>query len=214
MLETGRKRKRPPTFQHFPLSRGKCWSLYSGPDLTAFSAKRLKQNWVQKTKIKSKWKATKRQEGLTTQSQTATQLNEEEEGRTDSGDEGQLEEQNEGQQTVFTNSKEPQRKKEFEPTDKPNTSSLREMSKVAYLPSTLHTYKAHHLNRKPVPPGTKRGRMQGEHRGSGRGEPLAVGTGRGAGGEHVGMASGRGRGQPNMKLRMGVLLEKIKRDFT
>ncbi|KAH6918944.1 hypothetical protein BKA70DRAFT_1248731 [Coprinopsis sp. MPI-PUGE-AT-0042] len=39
-----RKRKNPPTFQHLPVQR----------------AKKLKQAWVEKTKIKSKWKHEKR----------------------------------------------------------------------------------------------------------------------------------------------------------
>ncbi|KAL1944491.1 hypothetical protein VTO73DRAFT_2921 [Trametes versicolor] len=43
----GVKRK-PPTFQHLPLDR----------------AKKLKQSWVETQKIKSKWKAQKRKEGL------------------------------------------------------------------------------------------------------------------------------------------------------
>ncbi|KAF8061591.1 hypothetical protein FPV67DRAFT_286730 [Lyophyllum atratum] len=42
------KRKQPPTFRHLPLNR----------------AKKLKQTWVENTKIKSKWKAQKRREGL------------------------------------------------------------------------------------------------------------------------------------------------------
>ncbi|KAM5532040.1 hypothetical protein V8D89_014291 [Ganoderma adspersum] len=42
------KRKKPPTFQHLPAQR----------------AKKLKQSWVEVQKIKSKWKAQKRKEGL------------------------------------------------------------------------------------------------------------------------------------------------------
>ncbi|KAJ7109241.1 hypothetical protein C8R44DRAFT_884308 [Mycena epipterygia] len=48
MTGTGEKRKRPPTFQHFPINR----------------AKILKQAWVQNTKLKSKWKAEKRKSSL------------------------------------------------------------------------------------------------------------------------------------------------------
>nr|VWO98834.1 Uncharacterized protein [Ganoderma boninense] len=42
------KRKKPPTFQHLPAQR----------------AKKLKRSWVEVQKIKSKWKAQKRKEGL------------------------------------------------------------------------------------------------------------------------------------------------------
>ncbi|KAJ7046641.1 hypothetical protein C8F04DRAFT_1247719 [Mycena alexandri] len=48
MSETAQKRKRPPSFQHFPINR----------------AIKLKQTWVQNTKLKSKWKAEKRKEGI------------------------------------------------------------------------------------------------------------------------------------------------------
>ncbi|EJF65911.1 hypothetical protein DICSQDRAFT_165613 [Dichomitus squalens LYAD-421 SS1] len=44
----GVKRKKPPTFQHLPVQR----------------AKKLKRSWVEVQKIKSKWKAQKRKEGL------------------------------------------------------------------------------------------------------------------------------------------------------
>ncbi|RPD80123.1 hypothetical protein L226DRAFT_557381 [Lentinus tigrinus ALCF2SS1-7] len=44
----GVKRKKPPTFQHLPAER----------------AKKLKRSWVEVQKIKSKWKAQKRKEGL------------------------------------------------------------------------------------------------------------------------------------------------------
>jgi len=51
-IASGIKRKRPPTFQHYPVDR----------------AKKLKKAWVEKTKIKSKWKAQKKKEGLATSS--------------------------------------------------------------------------------------------------------------------------------------------------
>ncbi|KXN82581.1 hypothetical protein AN958_02432 [Leucoagaricus sp. SymC.cos] len=48
MTDTGHKRKRPPTFQHYPTKR----------------AKKLKKAWVETAKIKSKWRAQKRREGI------------------------------------------------------------------------------------------------------------------------------------------------------
>ncbi|KAF5391411.1 hypothetical protein D9757_001952 [Collybiopsis confluens] len=74
---------------------------------------------------------------------------------------------------------------------KPSTSDapdLRELARKAYSRDSLHSFKSDPLNR----------RAGGSSNGKGRGERGGF----------------RGRGQPNMKLRMGVMLEKIKRDFT
>lgn len=69
--------------------------------------------------------------------------------------------------------------------------SLREMQNQAYSRSSLHTFKSHSLHKT---------------RGSDR-----MGPGRGRG---RGFQEARGRGQPDMRLRMNAMLEKIKRDFT
>ena len=61
--------------------------------------------------------------------------------------------------------------------------SFRELSRKAYSRESLHTYKSDPL-----------------HRGKGRPTLHQSGT------------KGTGRGQPDMRLRMNVLLEKIKRD--
>lgn len=74
--------------------------------------------------------------------------------------------------------------------DKP---SLRDLFQKAYSKSSLHTYKSD--------PPKRRRNDQTRSRGSSRG-------GRG------GAAPTRGRGQPDMKLRMNAMLEKIKRDYT
>ena len=60
---------------------------------------------------------------------------------------------------------------------------LRELFRKAYSHESLHTYKS---------------------------DPLHRGKGRPA--QHRGGTKGTGRGQPDMKLRMNALLEKIKRD--
>ncbi|KIK59824.1 hypothetical protein GYMLUDRAFT_74278 [Collybiopsis luxurians FD-317 M1] len=79
-------------------------------------------------------------------------------------------------------------------TSKPSTSTvaaspdLRELARKAYSRESLHNYKSDPLNRR-------------------KGANSNGGDRRGRGGS-------RGRGQPNMKLRMDVMLEKIKRDFT
>lgn len=64
--------------------------------------------------------------------------------------------------------------------------SLRELRKKAYSHSSLHTYKSDPLR----------------HRNDKNGSSRKVGSTRGKG------------GQPNMKLRMEAMLEKIKRDIT
>lgn len=76
-------------------------------------------------------------------------------------------------------------------TDKAQTNqgeddeSLRELSRKAYSRESLHTYKSDPLHR-------------------GKGRPAL----------HQGGTKGTGRGQPDMRLRMNVLLEKIKRDVS
>lgn len=76
-----------------------------------------------------------------------------------------------------------------DPTPAVEERSLRDLTREAYSRSSLHTYKA---------------------------DPLRQGsTSRGRGGNRGGQRGGeRGHGQPNMKLRMDAMLEKIKRDFT
>jgi len=61
--------------------------------------------------------------------------------------------------------------------------SLRELFRKAYSRESLHTYRADPLHR-------------------GKARPS----------QHLGGTRGTGRGQPDMKLRMNALLEKIKRD--
>jgi hypothetical protein len=82
--------------------------------------------------------------------------------------------------------------KEKEPPAPPL--SLRDLTREAYSRSSLHTFKSDPLNRR-----------RGDNRGRGRGE----GRGRGKGAHRGEMR----KGQPNMKLRMDAMLEKIKRDL-
>ncbi|CAE6392457.1 unnamed protein product [Rhizoctonia solani] len=74
--------------------------------------------------------------------------------------------------------------------------SLRELAKEAYSPASLHTFKSHPLRRRP----------QGLN--SARAQVNPYPNRSGANGQR---GAPRGRGQPNMAKRMGVLLEKIKR---
>ncbi|KAG8747656.1 hypothetical protein FRC10_000199 [Ceratobasidium sp. 414] len=75
----------------------------------------------------------------------------------------------------------------------PVSPSLREMAREAYSPASLHTHKSNPLHRRQHGKDYARRRVE-----------AATAQGRG-------VTSGRGRGQPDMAKRMGVLLERIKR---
>ncbi|KAG5639521.1 hypothetical protein H0H81_000666 [Sphagnurus paluster] len=175
---------------------------------------KLKQTWVENKKIKSKWKAQKRKEGLLSTAHIVEGKGSDNEEKPESGSESEQEEVEKEQ------SSEPEEKPAPAPTPKKSTLhpsrahihpelapknsrrrrkideeiaaadpplSLRDLTRQAYSKSTLHTFKAD---------SSHRGGARGRGRGRGRG-------GRGGQGE-------TGRGQPNMKLRMDAMLEKIK----
>ncbi|KAF8162939.1 hypothetical protein B0H34DRAFT_300764 [Crassisporium funariophilum] len=225
----GSKRKRPPTFQHLPVE----------------TAKKFKKAWVEKTKIKSKWKAEKRKEGLASSSRLELPVYDREgdENFKDVKDvEDEHSSESEEAEPMSAQSKirpettrphvHPSRshihpdlvvKQSKHTTTAPasantpktqasaNTSkktkegvppveppSLRELTREAFSQSTLHTFKSDPLKRR------ERGGKSGVRGQNGRGR----GRGRGRGQGEI------GRGQPNMKLRMNAMLEKIKQDFT
>ncbi|KAF9069838.1 hypothetical protein BDP27DRAFT_1324686 [Rhodocollybia butyracea] len=180
MAPQAHQKKKPPTFTHYP----------------ALRAKSLKKAWVEKAKIKSKWKAEKRKMGLSRRVPAEGRSDEEEE-------EEEEEEKNEDEEDTKEESgiappAKPPHTTHLKSTrsEAPSTSQakeqptpdldLREMTRKAYSRETLHTYKSDPLNRRG-----------GAH--SGRGNSRG---------------GARGRGQPNMKLRMGAMLEKIKREYT
>ncbi|KAJ3796697.1 hypothetical protein GGU11DRAFT_685269 [Lentinula aff. detonsa] len=179
-----RKKKKPPSFKHYPAAR----------------AKSLKKAWVEKAKIKSKWKSERQKMELPSSSlPTETGNASEEENRKfgtefeDDYDEGLGDERAETAVTPEPSVKpsrtprpNPASTSQMKQTKDYNAQNLRDLTRTAYSRETLHTYKSDPLNR--------RGNVNG-------------GRGNGRGGI-------RGRGQPNMKLRMGAMLEKIKRDFT
>lgn len=154
------------------------------------AAKKLKKTWVNTKKIKSKWKAEKRREGLATGSNLVERISEEGELSDDlTGDEADG--RNEGADLLPTRTDRKDSSREEGPQAEKER-SLRDMTREAYSQSSLHTYKSDPLSR-------RRRREEG------------VRGGRGYRG--TGAPAGRGRGQPNMKLRMEVMLEKIKRDL-
>jgi len=137
MVTTQAKKKKPPTFHFLPKTR----------------AKRLKKSWVQDHKIRSKWKAQKRRDGLTNQT----------------SDGACQDDVDAGPELETTPDKPPTPS----PVSSPDKRSLRNLRKIAYTSKPLHTPKT----------------LSSPHGG------------------------GRETGQPNMKLHMNLLLEKIKRNF-
>jgi len=196
--EPTKKRKMPPTFQHFPINR----------------AKKLKKTWIENNKIKNKWKAEKRKAGLVSKpSEPQPDLGSEreeietqqEDTNSSNGSEETQELENDRPESTL---KSVSRAQNFpQPDRKPNHNntapsertpdSLRELTRKAYSRESLHSFKADPL---------------GRHRGRGKTNQRGGGGGRGQWrGNHD---ERRGRGQPNMKLRMTDMLEKIKRDLS
>jgi hypothetical protein len=166
---------------------------------------------VEKTKIKSRWKAQKKKEGLATSSKLDSPVYDEEQdnSRSDS-DDVQLAVETSGEQprphlhpsrahihpelpVKHSKAKIPEvppteKQKNSEDSQAVDSPSLRELKREAYSQSSLHTFKSDPLKK----------RDQGKRVGS-----------RGRGNGFI----DRGKGQPNMKLRMNVMLEKIKQNF-
>lgn len=195
-------------------------------------AKKLKKAWVDKQKIKSKWKATKRKEGLggkplsSNDPSTRTELPDSDHKDASESENGAASlQQTLPQRTKATSSKSNDSKQVHDQPD------LRELRRQAYAPESLHTHKADPLHR----------RRGDSSRGRGRGAPISRGRGGpawsndrisdrrdGSGSQGRGSitSSARGhvrhtvpdhgrviRGQPNMRLRMNAMLEQIKRDI-
>ncbi|KAG6874056.1 hypothetical protein C0995_006913 [Termitomyces sp. Mi166 len=198
MSEPTLKRKRPPTFTHLPASR----------------AKKLKQAWIENKKIKTKWKTQKHREGITTLPKEKEQSDEEDANASGTGSdtsEGDVSDKDD-HEAVSEREENPRPKKstlhpsrshihpelapktkrpkptETEPSSQPP--SLRELTRKAYSRESLHTFKAGQKTR-------------GGSHGCGGSRSLVRGASRGV----------KGRGQPNMKLRMGAVLEKIKQSM-
>lgn len=92
----------------------------------------------------------------------------------------------------------------------PRSPSLRDLTREAYLPSALHTGKADPLHRRHDV--KQRGGVPSARPGSRDLREVDHGSGA-RGGRGRGASSVR-RGQPDMKLRMSAMLEKIKRDYS
>lgn len=196
-------------------------------------AKKLKRSWVEVQKIKSKWKAQKRKDSLVQKHPNILLKREDEyheespdseaEGRGDEGDsslgdgtvvESSKEEQDRGDAELQVVKKQDmkvkrvdharpssvqykkgsQERRKLQITEEDDGGqkklTLRELNALAYSRSSLHTFKS------------TQHRSQ-ENRGKSNGSRSSRGS-----------FSGRGRGQPDMRLRMNAMLEKIKRDLT
>ncbi len=183
-------------------------------------AKKLKQSWVDVQKIKSKWKAQKRKEGLpASRVQLMREADEKvaRESSEEADDQVRLcsiiggEGSEEKEESKEESGKEEEPLREAAPSSKARAQpqkagsqkktdeqpSLRDLQRMAYSRSSLHTYKSNPLHRR-----------KDQIDLGGRGRPGARG---GRGGQR---GRERGRGQPDMGLRMKAMLEKIKQDFT
>jgi hypothetical protein len=155
-------------------------------------AKKLKKTWVDTKKIKSKWKAEKRKERLVGGSASTEQRRQPSDDTQGGPSRNSDDEADEdlSDERASTPSKRPSIRthghagRTEQILEAQKEDSLRDMTREAYSRSSLHTYKS---------------------------DPLRRSRGRGTRGTGE---IGRGRGQPNMKLRMGAMLEKIKRDYS
>ncbi|KAN0133701.1 hypothetical protein V8E53_008425 [Lactarius tabidus] len=181
-----KNKRKPPSFRHLPQER----------------AKKLKKEWVIKQKIKSKWKSQKRREGIRAQLDTSSQtpqpssssLREEQIVSADDAgiDEGgdEVQQSSDDEPAPASSVQQCEQK-----TDAPSAGlSLRELQRQAHSPASLHHYKSRPL-RHP-----KNRAVSNDV--SIRRREASIGTSK----------RGRGGGQPNMRLRMTAMLEKIRRD--
>ncbi|KAI5121682.1 hypothetical protein M0805_002758 [Coniferiporia weirii] len=244
-----RKKKTPPTFQHLPQNR----------------AAKLKKEWVERQKLKSKWKAQKRKDGPlpphipdTEQHDNDDEVYPNSAGESSDADADDDDDDEEPERSGVSRkraravrSPSPPRmrskKADAPPSPSPPSSeaedgqkpasasalvepkpSLRELTRQAYSRESLHTFRADPLHRRrgaasssstKMGAGARGARGGGRGRGAGpgqrdRGGPMRGGRGRGRGGGRDGGPARGGRGQPNMKLRMEAMLERIKQDHT
>jgi hypothetical protein len=199
MITEGTKRKKPPTFGHLPFNKGEL-SLVSSRGYTQIilSARKLKQSWVESTKIKSQWKAQKKREGVLQRKLEIPSNGDPPPAHQKKTDGSDLEESHSKDQGSHSGGHPEYRQQPVPNNSADGRISLRELGKQAYSRNSLHTYKAN--TKKHY---TKPSRGTNPQRGSSRG---GCGTSFGD--------QGHEKGQPNMKYRMTAMLEKIKRDFT
>lgn len=227
----GEKRKNPPTFHHLPINRGiNCLAFQSSFVNILRSAVTLKKAWVEKTKIKSKWKAQKRKEGLVAAAKPA--YDSDDRGKSPRNDDNLSGSDSEEAEDV---------QQEKAPR---STKQSRPQASVMH-PSRAHIHPTLPVKQLPVSSSGKRettdarpAKRQRTAKVEEAAEPLSLreltkqaysrdtlhtykadplkkhrkldNGGRPA---RASGAAATGRGQPNMKLRMNAVLAKIKHDF-
>ncbi|KAF9227607.1 hypothetical protein BS17DRAFT_693261 [Gyrodon lividus] len=162
-------------------------------------AKKLKKSWIENKKIKSQWKAQKRREGLIRQPVSPREGNPDQEheatkSRSDSTSQSHFDHLvHDPTTSQWTPTAQQKGRSGITPSN--GKKSLRELKRHAYSPSSLHAPTADPLHRK--------GAYSSRNSHLTRGKRDGGCTDR-----------GREKGQPNMTLRMNVMLEKIKRNFS
>ncbi|KAI0831362.1 hypothetical protein BC628DRAFT_1415879 [Trametes gibbosa] len=209
--QRGVKRKKPPTFQHLPIDR----------------AKKLKRSWVEVQKIKSKWKAQKRKEGLVGSQPQLEQMLAAPEDRADESVEAQDDAATLRSSSVNSESEDGEEASdgvsEEEPADEdPKASS----SKPSTEPARKHNLKQRRRVPQEIEPELSLRELQNKayskaslhthksHPLNRHKAPVSRGRGGSRGGNIRGASRGRGRGQPDMGLRMKAMLEKIKQGLS
>jgi hypothetical protein len=166
---------------------------------------------VTNQKIKSKWKSQKRRDGIVTQrdalsrqgtldvpqqSKKLTPVCEERSIDKAESDENDGERQHSSSdEKVMTApvQKNDQRMRTQRKNAPSNGLSLRELQKQAYSPASLHHFKSRPLHRSKSRTTTRSAQASGSS-------------------QRGGVCRSRGSGQPDMRLRMSAILEKIKHD--
>ncbi len=215
-------KRNPPSFHHLPQVRGQYNVSHAAFVIMAAQrlpvAKKLKKVWIAKQKTKSKWKAQKRREGIVTQRDAlsraatlsgphiASQSSVSHQEQDTPVDEGESDQNGDVEESQNSSEDEPPLTKSGQKLhgqeDGSTGAGPSEPQKQAYSRATLHHYKSRPL-----------------HHSKGRMAPHATDTripkSSRKGGVETGLRNpSRRGGQPDMRLRMSAMLEKIKRDYS
>jgi len=234
-VAAGTKRKKPPTFQHLPVYRGMLHIFArkkkNNRIFIFIPAKTLKKAWVEKTKIKSKWKAQKRKEGLESAAKLDLPVYD-----------GEVEESNAHRRLATNDKPDETFREDLATSPQPNPEAPKAQASHLH-PSRAHIHPGISV-RKNAPNTTnseerrskKRKLCRAEGDEAAATEPPSVRDlmkeaysrsslhtfkadplkrhGQNSSGRGGRVRPELGRGQPNMKLRMNAMLAKIKQDYT
>ncbi|KAI0636910.1 hypothetical protein C8Q77DRAFT_533559 [Trametes polyzona] len=209
--QRGVKRKKPPTFQHLPAD-----------------PKKLKRSWVEVQKIKSKWKAQKRKEGLVGSRSQLEDLVDAPEDRADEHDDEQPDDAVSRSSEADSASEESEEESEDGESEDESADEAPSTSKSRTgrsHPPTAKNPKRRAREETQEKPSLRELQRQAYSKASlhnhksrplnrHKGPATSAGRGGGRGGGDRGAPRGRGRGQPDMGLRMKAMLEKIKQNMS